>query len=145
MNNGGEAIISTPISTMNDKENIILNRCMNFSVRIIKLRTYLTNEKHEYDISKQLLRSGTSIGANLNEAQAAVSKRDFISKAGISLKESRESLYWIELLSRAELINQTQYESLKQDCEEIIKLITSIIKTSKQNLASEEMIAKLKQ
>ncbi len=111
-----------------------LGKCMNFSVRVVRLRQYLVDEKREYDISKQLLRSGTSIGANMNEAQSSISDKDFISKAFIALKECRESLYWIELLYRTDYLEQNEYESLYSDCEEILKLLTTVIKTKKANM-----------
>lgn len=111
-----------------------LGKCMNFSVRVVRLRQYLVDEKREYDISKQLLRSGTSIGANMNEAQSSISDKDFISKAFIALKECRESLYWIELLYRTDYLEQNEFESLYSDCEEILKLLTTVIKTKKANM-----------
>ena len=107
---------------------------MSFSVRVVRLRRYLVDEKREYDISKQLLRSGTSIGANMNEAQNAVSDNDFLSKAFIALKECRESLYWIELLYQTEYLEQKEFESLYSDCEELLKLLTTAIKTKKLNV-----------
>ena len=114
------------------KENIVLEKSFAFSVRIVKLYNYLCEEKKEYVLSKQLLRCGTSIGANLNEAQAAQSKNDFIAKVSISSKEARETKYWIDLLIATEYLNQN-YEatkSLKNDITELIKMLTSIIKTS---------------
>lgn len=111
-----------------------LGKCMNFSVRVVRLHQYLVDEKREYDISKQLLRSGTSIGANMNEAQSSISDKDFISKAFIALKECRESLYWIELLYRTDYLEQNEFESLYSDCEEILKLLTTVIKTKKANM-----------
>lgn len=115
--------------------DFILGKCMNFAVRVTKLRRYLIEEKHEYDISKQLLRSGTSIGANMAESQNAASSKDFIAKATIALKEGRESLYWIELLYKTDYISSEQYHSLSADCVELLKLLTSIIKTTKSNLS----------
>ena len=110
----------------------ILDKSFSFSVRIVKLYKYLCDEKREYVLSKQLLRCGTSIGANINEAQAGQSKADFIAKMSISSKEARESKYWIDLLIKTEYLNENDNhtQSLLEEIEEIIKLLTSIIKTS---------------
>ena len=117
------------------KNNIILDKTFNFAVRIVKLYKYLSNEKKEYILSKQLLRSGTSIGANVNESQAAQSKADFISKMSIASKESRESKYWINLLIQTGYLNSNDKhtKSLITEIEEIIKLLTSIIKSTQLN------------
>jgi four helix bundle protein len=114
------------------QENIILDKSFNFAVRIVKLFKYLSIEKKEYILSKQLLRCGTSIGANINEAQAAQSKKDFISKMSISSKEARESKYWIDLLVATDYlsIEDKHVQSLLNDTEEIIKLLTTIIKSA---------------
>jgi len=114
------------------QENIILDKSFDFAVRIVKLFKYLSNEKKEYILSKQLLRCGTSIGANINEAQAAQSKKDFISKMSISSKEARETKYWIDLLISTDYLKEqdNHVQSLVNDTEEIIKLLTTIIKSS---------------
>ncbi len=114
------------------KDNIILDKSFSFSVRVVNLYKYLCAEKREYVLSKQLLRSGTSIGANINEAQAGQSKADFIAKMAIASKEARESKYWIELLIKTDYLNidDTHTKSLQNDIEEIIKLLTSIVKSS---------------
>ena len=114
------------------KDNIILDKSFDFAVRIVKLYKFLCDEKKEYILSKQLLRSGTSIGANINEAQAGQSKADFIAKMSIASKEARESKYWIELLIKTEYLNihDSHVQSIQNDVEEIIKLLTSIIKSS---------------
>lgn len=104
-----------------------------FAIRVVKLCRYLQNEHKEYVLSKQLLKSGTSIGANLSEAQYAQSRADFISKNSIALKEASETRYWIKLLFGSEYINRVQYRSIKADVDELIKLLTSIVNTSKQN------------
>lgn len=116
------------------QDNIILEKSFTFAVRIVKLYKYLANEKKEYILSKQLLRSGTSIGANINEAQAAQSKADFVSKVSIASKEARETDYWIELLISTEYLNSKDIhvKSLQNEILEIIKLITSIVKSSKE-------------
>ena len=120
---------------MNEK-NIILEKSFKFAIRIVNLYKYLSKNKKEYVLSKQLLRSGTSIGANIKEAQAGESKKDFISKMSIASKEARESQYWIELLIQTDFldIKQKNTQTLKNDIEELIKIITSIVKTSKENI-----------
>ena len=114
------------------QENIILDKSFDFAVRIVKLFKYLSNEKKEYILSKQLLRCGRSIGANINEAQAAQSKKDFISKMSISSKEARETKYWLDLLISTDYLNERDkhVQSLLNDTEEIIKSLTTIIKSS---------------
>ena len=115
------------------QEHIILEKAFAFAVRIVKLYKYLSDDKKEFVLSKQLLRCGTSIGANTNEAQAGQSKADFISKMSIASKEARESKYWIDLLIKTDYLdaNEIYVQSLISDIEEIIKLLTSIVKSSK--------------
>ena len=120
---------------MND--NILVNKSFKFAIRIVKLYKYLCDSKKEYILSKQLLRSGTSIGANINEAQEAHSKRDFIAKLSISLKEARESKYWIELLKETDYLSNSEADSIIKDLVEIVKLLTSIIKSTKENIKVE--------
>ena len=103
------------------KENILLNKSFKFSIRIVKLYKYLCEEKKEYILSKQLLRCGTSIGANINESQEAQSKNDFISKLSISLKEARESKYWIELLKETDYLTDKEANNILEDLIEILK------------------------
>jgi len=110
--------------------NIIASKSKTFALRCIRLRTYLCEEKHEYELSKQLLRSGTSIGANVKEAIRGQSKPDFGAKMNIALKEASESEYWIELLQEADFITKEQGDSLLTDCRELIKLLMSIVKTT---------------
>ena len=116
-------------------KNIVLDKSFDFSVRVVNLYKYLCKEKKEYVLSKQLLRSGTSIGANINEAQAGQSKNDFIAKMAIASKEARESKYWIDLLVKTDYLNASSKhtKSLKNEIEEIIKLLTLIVKTSQNN------------
>ena len=102
-----------------------------FAIRIVNLYTYLTKTKGEHVMSKQLLRYGTSIGANIAEAQYAISKADFIAKQQIALKECAESLYWMEILHETSFLNEEQFESIYADCEELKKLLISILKSSK--------------
>lgn len=114
------------------KENIILDKSYKFSLRIINLFKFLCNEKKEYVLSKQILKSGTSIGANINESQAAETKNDFIHKLGIAAKEIRETEYWLNLLQDSGYIELKSYNSLYQDCIELKKIVNSIIITSKK-------------
>lgn len=112
--------------------NIVLDKSKAFALRIIKLYKYLCDEKREYVLSKQLLRSGTSVGANVREAQRGQSKPDFYSKLNISLKEADESAYWLELLHESGYLNEEQFYSLIEDCNEIIALLVSITKKQKE-------------
>ena len=115
-----------------DDKNVILDKSKAFAVRIIKFYKYLCDEKKEFVLSKQLLRSGTSIGANVRESKNAQSKADFISKMNIALKEADETAYWIELLIESEIIQESQVHDLYESNIELIKILTSIIKTSKK-------------
>jgi four helix bundle protein len=115
------------------KENIIKTKSFAFSLRIIKLYKYLIESKKEYILSKQILRSGTAIGALIYESEHAESKADFIHKLSISLKEANETDYWLELLFQSEYINESEYDSVKNNISELLKLLVSIIKTSKSN------------
>ena len=115
------------------KDNVILEKGINLAVRIVNLCKYLSREKQEYVMSKQLLKSGTSIGANIREAVNGQSKNDFTAKMGISLKEAVETEYWLELLWKTDYLTDTEYESIKGDCQEVARLLTAIIKTSKGN------------
>jgi four helix bundle protein len=114
------------------KENIIEDKSFEFALNIIDLYKHLTIEKKEYVLSKQLLRSGTSIGANVNEAEEAQSLPDFIHKMSIALKEARETQYWIKLLSTSGYLSEQ--DKLIHDLDEIISLLTAIIKTSKERV-----------
>ena len=113
------------------KENILLEKSLLFSARIIKLNKYLTKEKREHIISKQIVRSATSIGANANEAVYGVSKADFISKMQISLKETAETEYWLRLLVLSEYLNEDEGQSLINDCLEIKRILISTLNTAK--------------
>lgn len=110
-----------------------LDKCIAFSVKINKLRKYLCETKHEFNNSDQIQRSGTSIGANYSEACNAVSKADFTNKLSIAQKEAYETIYWLKVLWGSELINDEQYEELITDVEEIHRLLSSSIKTLKDN------------
>ena len=112
-------------------ERIVLGKSKSFAIRIVKAYKYLTKEKHEYVMSKQLLRSGTSIGANCREAYRAQSTADFLAKLGIALKEAEETEYWLEVLFETAYLSKAQFNSIYSDNEEIIKLLVSIIKSTK--------------
>lgn len=113
------------------KENVIKVKSFEFALRIIKLYQYLIEQKKEFVLSKQLLRSGTAIGAMIRESEHAESKSDFIHKLSIALKEANETEYWIELLHKSKFINDKSFQSIQSDIEELLKLLTAIIKTSK--------------
>jgi four helix bundle protein len=115
------------------KENLIKNKSFDFALRIVKLYQHLSQTKREFVLSKQLLRSGTAIGALVRESEHAESKADFIHKLSIALKEANESDYWIELLYRSGYLAESEYQSLFSDLDVIIRLLVSIIKTSKAN------------
>ena len=114
-------------------ENVILNKSKTFALEIIELYKYLCEEKHEYILSKQILRSGTSIGANAREGSRAQSKADFLSKMSVSLKEADETAYWLELLHESCYIDKERFTGLHKDCDELIRILTSITKTTKSN------------
>ncbi|NLP47377.1 MAG: four helix bundle protein [Clostridiales bacterium] len=114
--------------------NTVEDKSFKFAIRIVKLYKYLTQQQKEYVLSKQLLRSGTSIGANIAEAQQAQSRADFISKMNIALKEAAEAKYWIKLLTATKYLNQRESVSVLSECIEIEKLLFSIVRTSKANL-----------
>jgi four helix bundle protein len=118
---------------MNDSGNPVRDKSFDFAVRIVKLYKFLTDEKKEYVLSKQILRSGTAIGALVREGVNAESKADFIHKLGIAQKETDETCYWLELLYTTEYIDKKGFDSLFADCEELLKIIRSIVITSKKN------------
>ena len=111
--------------------NIIESKSFKFAVRIVNLYKHLTSIKKEYVLSKQLLRSGTSIGANVSEAQKAQSKADFYTKICIALKEANETLYWWRLLNETDYLTQKEYDDISADIDEIISILTSICKNTK--------------
>ncbi len=102
---------------------------MDFAKRIVKLYRYLVEEKKEYVLSKQLLRSGTSIGANITEAECGISRKDFLAKMYIAFKECAETQYWLELLESSEYLSEKEYQSINADCEELRKILSSITKS----------------
>ena len=113
------------------KDNLILEKSKSFAIRVVKLYKYLMSNKKEFVLSKQLLRSGTSVGANVREAVYGQSKADFVAKMSIALKEASETGYWLELLRETEYLTDEQFKSIEGDYNEIIKLLTSIVKNSK--------------
>ncbi len=113
------------------KKNVVQDKSFAFALRIVKLYRWLCEEKREYVLSKQLLRSGTSIGANVEEAIGGMSEKDFSAKMTIAYKEARESHYWLRLLHDSEFIDQAPFESIIADCDELLKLLGSITKTMK--------------
>ena len=123
------AIIAILIYT-NIMDNVIENKSFQFAIRIVRLYKFLCEEKKEYILSKQLLRAGTSIGANVTESQQAQSKPDFVSKISIALKEASETKYWIKLLGATEYLSENQTKSILDDCVEIEKILVTILKLS---------------
>lgn len=111
-------------------DSIIVEKSKAFAIRIVRLYQHLTVGKKEFVLSKQLLRSGTSIGANAREAVRGQSKADFYAKLHISLKEADETAYWLELLHETDYLTQAQFESIYSDCQELIKILVSILKTN---------------
>ncbi|MCX6150561.1 MAG: four helix bundle protein [Ignavibacteriales bacterium] len=115
--------------------SVLKNKSFTFSVRVVKLYKILLQRDKDYDpIFKQLLRCGTSIGANVSEAHSAASRKDFINKLLISLKEARETEFWLTLLNESKIINSKEYKSLNNDCDELERILTSSIKTAKSNV-----------
>lgn len=112
--------------------NAVLDKSFAFAVRIVKLAQFLLKERGESVLSRQVLRSGTSIGANVEEAQAAQSRMDFISKMAIASKEARETRYWLRLLKETHQLDAKHVASLLEDCEELMRLLTAIVKTSQE-------------
>jgi four helix bundle protein len=114
-------------------ENLIFTKSEDFAVRIINLYKHIRKNKNEYTLSKQILRSGTSICANVAEAVCGISRNDFLAKIYIAFKECSETLCWLRLLKRTDFITQEQFDSIYPDCEEISKILSSIIQTTKKN------------
>ena len=115
------------------KENLLIDKSIVFAARIVKLHQYLIKNKKEMVISKQIVRSGTSVGANINEANYGQSKADFISKMHIALKETAETEYWLKLLTMSEYITEDMGKSLLNDCLEIKRMLIASCKTAKEN------------
>ena|ERR1035437_2192417 len=116
------------------KENILLDKSFVFAVKIVKLVKSIQDQKKEYLLTKQLIRSGTSIGANIREGNNGESKADFIHKLSIAQKECSETIYWLELLKETDYITEAQFINIQTDAIELIKLLTTILKTTKSNI-----------
>ena len=114
-------------------ENVVAGKSFAFAKRIVRLCRFLRQSRDEYVITKQLLRSGTSIGANVAEAKYAQSRPDFVSKLSIALKEAGETDYWLRLLHETNYLTEEQFMSVKRDCEELVKLLAAIVKTAKEH------------
>ena len=121
---------------MSERKSILKDKSFAFAVHIVSVCQILTEDKREYLISKQLLRSGTSIGALIREAQNAESKKDFIHKLAVSQKECDESLYWLELLKETKYIDEQEYENINNEATELLKMLRSAIITSKKNTSN---------
>lgn len=115
------------------KKSVVREKSFAFAVRIVRLSQYLNQAKREFVLSKQLLRSGTAIGALVRESEYAESRADFVHKLAIALKEANETQYWLELLHQADYLDTKGFDSINQDCIELLKLLTSIIKSTKPN------------
>lgn len=118
---------------MSEKESILKEKSFMFALQIVKLYKFICDEKREFVLSKQLLRSGTSVGANIREAQNAQSKADFIHKLSISQKECDETIYWLELLHQSDYINENEFISVNKEAKELLKMFRSAIITTKKN------------
>ncbi len=116
-----------------EKENVILTKTYDFAIRIVRLYQYLCKEKKEYELSKQVLRSGTSIGSNVEESVGGLSRKDFLAKLGVSYRETRETHYWLRLLRDTDYISAEQAQSMLNDADEILRIITAIQKSTKNN------------
>ena len=114
--------------------NLLAEKSKTFGVRIVKCHQYLTSKRREYMISKQIYRSGTSIGANVHESIYAQSKADFVNKLQVAQKEAGETSYWLYLLFHSDYISEELYQSLKNDCDELLRLLAATIKSSKNSL-----------
>ena len=119
-----------------NEEKTVKYKSKRFAVRIMNLYKYLCDEKKEFVLSKQVLRSGTSIGANIAESECAISKKDFLSKIYIALKECSETIYWLDLLYETDYLSKSEYDSIISDCEEIRKMLSSSTKTINSTLHS---------
>ena len=118
--------------------NVLCEKSKAFALRIIKLNKYLSSEKREFTLSNQLLRSGTSIGANVRESIRAQTDADFYLKLTIALKEADETAYWLELLFESDYITKEQFDSIYSDCDELIKILVAITKTQKDKLKNKQ-------
>ena len=129
---------------MRDANGVLKRKSYGFAIRVVKLTQYLQNEYKEYVLSRQVLKSGTSIGALVKEAEFAQSKLVFINKLSIALKEANETAYWLSLLYETNYIDEKLFNSLQADCDELIAILVSIVKTTKKNLLSDKENQKFK-
>ena len=113
---------------------MVANKSLDFAIKVIRLYQHLSKNKSEYVLSKQLLRSGTAIGALIREAEHAQSKKDFLNKMNIALKEANETLYWIILLEKTDYITKTEYNAIFYEAKELVKILAAIVKTTKNNI-----------
>jgi four helix bundle protein len=127
-------LITAPKISGGKTMNIALEKSKKFAIRTFNLYKYLCDEKREYVLSKQLLRSGTSIGANLSEPQYSVSKREFLVKTTISLKECAETEYWLDILKETGLLSPCEYDSMIKDCKDLLHILIATVKTTKQKI-----------
>ena len=116
------------------KNNVVMDKSFEFAVKIVKLVKFIQDQKKEYMLTKQLIKSGTGIGANIREGNTAESKADFIHKLSIAQKECSETIYWLELMKETEYIAEVQFSSVQSDAVELIKLLTTILKSTKSNI-----------
>ena len=119
-------------------QGTVQEKSKSFALRIIKLYRYLTEKKREFVLSKQVLRSGTSIGANVSEAEYGISRADFLAKMYIALKECAETKYWLELLEQSDYIDQTAASSIIADCDELLRILSSITKTTREGRKTDD-------
>ena len=131
MNNEQLAMNNWQWAIMSERNNPVLEKSFAFAVRIVKLYKYMMEEKREFTLAKQVLRSGTSVGANIEEAVGGYTKKDFRAKMSIAYKEIRETKYWLRLLKETEYLSPEQFESLHADAEEIARMLFRIIESSK--------------
>ncbi|SFL24094.1 four helix bundle protein [Proteiniphilum acetatigenes] len=115
-------------------ENIVAVKSYAFAIRVVKLYKLLSQEKREFILSKQMLRSGTAIGALIKEAEHAQSKADFLNKMNVALKEANETEYWLMLMKDTEYLNEKEFQSIREDCSELLKLLISIVKSTKTSI-----------
>jgi len=120
------------------KDNVVKDKSYKFALRIVKAFKFLTQEQREFVLSKQVLRSGTSIGALVSEAEHAQSPADFINKMHIALKEANETDYWLRLLRDSEYIDKKTFASIHADCDELIRLLVSIVKSAKETIKNKQ-------
>src|SRR5438067_1341161 len=128
---GSKTLSSKTKTCLMSKESILKTKSFDFAVRIIKLYKYLKKTHHEFELSLQVLRAGTSVGALIREAEHAESRKDFIHKLNIGLKEINESVYWLDLLFATDFINKPMYDSMKTDGETLLRMLIASIKTTR--------------